>query len=78
VTENVYDSPAGKFLLIPQGARLIGQYDSQVAFGQDRVLLVWTRLIMPNGQSIALEREPGADTQGYAGLEDQVDRALSR
>jgi type IV secretion system protein TrbI len=78
VTENVYDSPTGKFLLIPQGARLIGQYDSQVAFGQDRVLLVWTRLIMPNGQSIALEREPGADTQGYAGLEDQVDSHWGR
>ncbi|ABD89071.1 TrbI/VirB10 family protein [Rhodopseudomonas palustris] len=73
VSENVYDSPSGKFLLIPQGARLIGQYDSQVAFGQSRVLLVWTRLIMPNGKSIVLERQPGADTAGYAGLEDEVD-----
>ena len=60
-------------LLIPQGARLIGIYDSQVAFGQSRVLLVWTRLIMPNGRSIVLERQPGADTAGYAGLEDEVD-----
>ena len=51
VTENVYDSPTGRFLLIPQGTRLIGIYDSQVAFGQSRVLLVWTRLIMPNGRS---------------------------
>ena len=59
--------------LIPQGARLIGIYDSQVAFGQSRVLLVWTRLIMPNGRSIVLERQPGADTAGYAGLEDEVD-----
>lgn len=73
VSENVYDSPSGKFLLIPQGARLIGQYDSQVAFGQSRVLLVWTRLIMPNGKSIVLERQPGADTAGYSGLEDDVD-----
>ena len=73
VTENVYDSPTGRFLLIPQGARLIGIYDSQVAFGQSRVLLVWTRLIMPNGRSIVLERQPGADTAGYAGLEDEVD-----
>jgi type IV secretion system protein VirB10 len=73
VTENVYDSPTGHFLLIPQGARLIGIYDSQVAFGQSRVLLVWTRLIMPNGRSIMLERQPGADTAGYAGLEDDVD-----
>jgi type IV secretion system protein TrbI len=52
---------------------LIGVYDSQVAFGQSRVLLVWTRLIMPNGRSIVLERQPGADTAGYAGLEDAVD-----
>jgi type IV secretion system protein VirB10 len=73
VTENVYDSPTGRFLLIPQGARLIGIYDSQVAFGQSRVLLVWTRLIMPNSRSIVLERQPGADTAGYAGLEDEVD-----
>lgn len=73
VTENVFDTPTGRFLLVPQGARLIGLYDSQVAFGQSRVLLVWTRLIMPNGRSIVLERQPGADTAGYAGLEDQVD-----
>jgi type IV secretion system protein TrbI len=73
VTENVYDSPTGRFLLIPQGTRLIGIYDSQVAFGQSRVLLVWTRLIMPNGRSIVLERQAGADTSGYAGLEDEVD-----
>ena len=73
VTEPVYDSPTGKILLIPQGARLIGQYDAQVQFGQSRALLVWTRLIMPNGRSIVLERQPGADPQGYAGLADQVD-----
>lgn len=73
VTEAVYDTPTGKFLLIPQGAKLIGQYDSSVAFGQSRVLLVWTRLIIPDGSSIVLEREPGADTGGYAGLEDEVD-----
>jgi type IV secretion system protein VirB10 len=73
VTEDVYDSPTGKILLIPQGARLIGQYDAQVAFGQSRALLVWNRLIMPNGRSIVLERQPGADPEGYAGLEDEVD-----
>jgi len=73
VTEDVYDSPTGKVLLVPQGARLIGQYDSQVSFGQSRVLLVWTRLVMPNGRSIVLERQPAADPTGYAGLEDGVD-----
>ena len=73
VTEYIFDSPTGRSLLIPQGARLIGIYDSQVAYGQSRVLLVWTRLIMPNGRSIILERQPGADTGGYAGLQDEVD-----
>lgn len=74
MTEDVYDSPTGKVLLIPQGAKLVGQYyDAQVSFGQSRVLLVWTRLLMPNGRSIVLEREPAADAAGYAGLEDEVD-----
>ena len=73
VTENVYDSPTGKILLVPQGTRIIGQYDSGIGFGQRRILLVWNRLIFPNGRSIVLERQPGADVQGYAGLEDGVD-----
>ena len=73
VTENIYDTPTGRARLIPQGARLIGIYDSQVAFGQSRVLLVWTRLIMPNGRSIVLERQSGTDTSGFSGLEDEVD-----
>ncbi len=73
VTENVFDSPTGRILLLPQGTRLIGQYDNGVGFGQRRVLLVWNRLIMPNGRSIVLERQPGADAEGYAGLEDGVD-----
>lgn len=73
VTENIYDSPTGRSLLVPQGTRIIGQYDNNVQFGQRRVLLVWNRLIFPNGRSIVLERQPGADTQGYAGLEDGVD-----
>lgn len=73
VTENVYDSPTGRHLLIPQGARLVGVYDSRISFGQRRILLAWTRLILPNGRSIVLERMPGADEKGYAGLEDGVD-----
>jgi len=72
VTQSVYDTVTGRFLLIPQGSRLIGQYDSEVAFGQRRVLLVWTRLIRPDGSSIVLDRLPGMDTEGHAGLEDQV------
>ncbi len=73
VTENIYDSPTGKILLIPQGTRVVGQYDSGVGFGQRRILLVWNRLLFPNGRSIVLERQPGADAEGYAGLEDGVD-----
>ena len=73
VTQNVYDSPTGRILLVPQGTRIVGQYDSGVGFGQRRVLMVWNRLIMPDGRSIVLERQPGANAQGYAGLEDGVD-----
>lgn len=73
VTENIYDSPTGRILLVPQGTRVLGQYDNNVQFGQSRVLLVWNRLIFPNGRSIVLERQPGADAEGYAGLQDGVD-----
>jgi hypothetical protein len=73
VTAAVYDTPTGRAKLIPQGSRLIGTYDSQVAFGQSRVLLVWTRLITPNGRSVVLERQQGVDAGGYSGLEDEVD-----
>ncbi|WP_299864084.1 TrbI/VirB10 family protein [uncultured Roseobacter sp.] len=78
VTSHVYDSPSGRYLLIPQGSRLLGEYDSRVAFGQRRALLVWTRLILPDGRSIVLERQPGADPAGYAGLEDRVDHHWGR
>jgi len=73
VTENVYDSVTGRTLLIPQGARLIGAYDSVIAFGQSRALLVWQRIIMPDGSSIQIENLPATDAAGYAGLEDKVD-----
>ena len=74
VTEPVYDTRLGKYLLIPQGTRLIGEYDSQVAFGQRRVLLVWNRLIFPDASSLTLDRLAGVDAAGNAGLEDGVDR----
>ena len=72
VTQNVYDTVSGRYLLVPQGSRLLGQYDSQVTYGQRRVLLVWTRLLMPDGSSIVLERLPGVDGAGYSGVEDGV------
>jgi len=73
VTQNVYDSPTGRILLIPQGSRLIGDYDADVAFGQSRILLAWNRLIIPDGRSIVLERQPASDPRGYAGLQDGTD-----
>ncbi len=73
VTENVYDSVTGRTLLIPQGARLIGAYDSVIAFGQLRALLVWQRIVMPDGSSIQIDNLPATDAAGYAGLEDNVD-----
>lgn len=74
VTENVYDSVTGRSLLIPQGSRLIGSYDSVVAFGQSRALVVWQRIILPDGSSIRIDNVPATDTQGYAGLTDRIDR----
>lgn len=73
VTQPVYDTATGHYLLIPQGSRLIGRYDSQVAFGQRRVLLVWLRLVLPDTSSIELDKLSGIDPAGYAGLEDGVD-----
>lgn len=78
VTQNVFDSPTGRHLLIPQGAKLIGAYDDRIAFGQSRLLLAWTRLILPDGRSLVLERLPAGDAQGHAGLQDGVDRHWRR
>lgn len=78
VTEHVYDSATGRHLLVPQGSRLIGQYDSQIAYGQRRMLMVWTRLIRPDGSSLVLDRLPATDVAGQSGLEDRVDWHWSR
>lgn len=74
VTENVYDSVSGRTLLLPQGSRLVGSYDSVVAYGQNRALVVWQRIILPDGSSIRIDNVPASDTQGYAGLSDRIDR----
>lgn len=73
VTQNVRDTVTGQYLLIPQGARLIGRYDSVIAFGQSRALLVWSRIIYPDGSSILIDNMPASDVAGYSGLSDQVD-----
>jgi type IV secretion system protein TrbI len=74
VTENAYDSVTGRTLLIPQGSRLVGRYDSVVAFGQSRALVVWQRIILPDGSSIRIDNVPATDIAGYAGLSDRIDR----
>ncbi|MBU2580929.1 MAG: conjugal transfer protein TraI [Alphaproteobacteria bacterium] len=73
VTEHVYDTVTGRHLLVPQGSRLIGRYDSVVAYGQERALVVWQRIIRPDGTSIVIDNLPATDAAGYAGLTDAVD-----
>ena len=78
VSQNVYDSATGYRLLIPQGAKLFGRYDSKVSFGQERVLVVWTDLIFPNGSTLQIGGMSGTDAEGYGGFKDKVDRHLWR
>lgn len=78
VSQNVYDTALGNYLLIPQGSRMIGQYDSRVSMGQQRVLIAWNRIVFPDGSSITLGAMPGADMAGYSGLEDKVDQHYLR
>ncbi len=78
VTEPVYDTATGRFLLIPQGSRILGKYNSQVSFGQSRVQMVWNRIILPDTSSLTLDNLVGTDPAGYAGLEDEVDQHWGR
>ncbi|MDD7805281.1 MAG: TrbI/VirB10 family protein [Endozoicomonas sp. (ex Botrylloides leachii)] len=78
VSQNVYDTPTGRYLLIPQGARLVGTYASQVAFGQSRVLIGWQRIIFPDGKALDIGSMPGADSAGYSGFKDQVNNHYLR
>lgn len=73
VRENVYDSISGKYLLVPQGSKLVGQFSNQIAYGQDRIAVAWQRVIYPNGYSISLKGIPGSDVAGFSGFYDQVD-----
>jgi len=78
VRENVFDTVTGNYLLIPQGSKLLAAYDSMVAYGQERVLVCWNRLIRPDGSSINLKCAPGVDLAGQAGFADEVDNHWSR
>lgn len=73
VTQDIRDSVSGHYLLVPKGSRLIGQYDNGISFGQSRILLVWSRLILPSGKSIRLDNQSAADARGFAGLQDKTD-----
>ncbi|MBN3815191.1 TrbI/VirB10 family protein [Paraburkholderia sp. Se-20369] len=78
VIENVYDSATGHYLLIPQGTKIIGTYDSQVAYGQERILVVWNRLIFPDGSSISIQGMPGEDKAGNAGFDADVNNHYAK
>ena len=78
VSQGVYDTVTGRYLLLPQGTKVIGTYDSRVSYGQSRVLVVWTRLLRPDGSSISLEGMPGVDLSGYAGLTGSVNNHYVR
>lgn len=73
VTENAYDSATGRVVLIPQGSRLVGRYDSVIAFGQRRALVIWQRILFPDGSSVRIDNWPATDQAGYAGLADGID-----
>ncbi len=78
VSQNLYDTATGKYLLIPQGTRMIGTYSSDVGFGQEGVLIAWQRLVFPDGKALDIGAMPGADMAGYSGFRDKVDRHLLR
>jgi len=78
ITQNIFDSLTGKIMLIPQGAKLVGSYQSNVGFGQNRLAIIWTRLNLPNGNSLILDELPASDAEGFAGLQDGVDHHFDR
>ncbi|MCT7910714.1 conjugal transfer protein TrbI [Arcobacter lacus] len=78
VSQNVYDTATGKYLLIPQGTKLVGNYSSNIIYGQERVLTAWTKLIFPNGDTLNLEGMSGTSQDGYSGFTDQVDNHYLR
>jgi len=78
VSSNIFDTATGDYLLVPQGTKILGRYDSRIVYGQERVLIVWKRLVFSDGSSITIENMPGVDAQGYSGLSDSVDNHYLR
>jgi type IV secretion system protein TrbI len=76
VSQNIYDSPSGKYLLIPQGTRIFGEYANAISFGQSRIFVAWQRLIFPNGNTMDISAMPGVDAEGEAGYHDQTNSHL--
>ena len=72
VSQNVWDTPTGRHLLVPQGSRLVGAYSANVVYGQRRILIAWQRIVFPDGKALDLGSMPGGDAAGYAGFKDQV------
>lgn len=78
VSQDVYDTPLGKYKLIPQGARLVGSYSSEVQYGQSRIFIAWQRIVFPDGKAMDIGAMPGADSAGYAGFTDRVNNHYFR
>jgi len=78
VSQDVYDTPSGNYLLIPQGSRLVGEYSNAVQYGQSRIFVAWQRIIYPDGSALDIGAMPGADEQGEAGFNDQVNNHFLR
>lgn len=78
VASNVYDTSSGRNVLIPQGARLVGEYNSQLGYGQDGVQVVWNRVIYPDGSSLDLKGMIGQDMAGFSGFRDKIDHHYKR
>mgnify|MGYP002587486759 FL=1 len=78
VSQNVFDTATGNHLLLPQGAKLFGVYDSRVIYGQERVLVAWNRVVFPDGSAVTLGAMPGSDMSGYAGYTDKVNNHYLR
>jgi len=78
VSQDVYDTPSGRYLLIPQGSRLVGEYANSIQYGQSRIFVAWERIIYPNGDALDIGAMPGADAVGEAGFHDLVDNHFLR
>jgi len=78
VSQDVFDTPTGRYLLVPQGSRLVGEYSNGVNYGQERLLIAWQRIIFPDGKALDIGAMTGADAAGYSGFKDQVDNHYLR